>query len=189
MHLPLLVAVLALPLAPLVSAQTVYKCVGDNGRTILQQAPCTGGKRIEVQVNDVGGPPRITEAEARQSQAIGRRESAIGAGLHTGYPVVGMNQEQLAQVLGQPDHINTSDYGRGIEEQRIYERNQRTVYVYTANGLVRAIQNNESSKSKKEPCPTSTDIRNLETTASSITLVADEKKELMRQIAKMKACR
>ncbi len=102
-----------------------------------------------------------------------------------------MNMAQLQQVLGQPDRVNTSDYGRGVEEQRICDRGDRTFYVYTAGGVVRAIQNNVrvGAQTRTGPCPSTTEIRNLETTASSITVGEAERVEYARQIRKMRDCR
>jgi hypothetical protein len=174
-----------------VAAQTAYKCVDAKGRTTLQQAPCANGQRINVTTSSFGDPPPPpSKAEVAAFAAGEERRDAIAAGLRQGYPVVGMNVSQLAQVLGQPDRVNTSDYGPGLEEQRIYDRGDRTIYVYTAGGLVRSIQNNAriGAQARSGPCPTSTEIRNLESSASSITIGESQRKEMMKAVKEMKAC-
>lgn len=76
-----------------------------------------------------------------------------------------MTAEQLQQVLGLPERVNVSNYGSGAME-RIYRRGDRTYYVYTQGGQVTAIQNRDTGR-VRPPCPSSLELRNAETSASS----------------------
>jgi hypothetical protein len=120
-----------------------------------------------------------------------KRTLEIAAGMSGGYPVVGMSMSQLAQVLGQPYRINIDDYGRGPEEQRIYERGGRRYLVYTHGGRVRAVQNRTgyTTSPRSRSCPSDLDIRNMEVTASSITLSDRQREVYAKQLEKMRACR
>lgn len=194
MRASFLILVLGLP--AMVCAQTVFKCTGPDGAVSMQQTPCPGaGQRLEVRPNGSVAPappppPQRANPEARGAAESDKRAAAVAVGLAGGYPAVGMNMNQLLQVLGQPTRINTSDRGRGIEEQRIYERGTRTFYVYTENGLVRSIQTSASRPSAvARACPTDLDIRNMETTASSAGLSESQREQYQRQIRDMRACR
>jgi hypothetical protein len=190
-----------LGLPVLVCAQTaVFKCTDAKGSVSIQQAPCSGAGQV-MNVYPGGSaapqaPPQVqgqSQSVSRESRNAGadadKRAAAVSAGLAGGYPAVGMNMNQLAQVLGHPTRTNTSDRGRGIEEQRIYERGTQTYYVYTENGLVRSIQTSASRPTVARSCPTDLDIRNLETTASSVGQSDASRAALQRQIADMRACR
>lgn len=175
-------------------AQTVFKCTDAKGAITLQQTPCAGaGQRLEVRSSAAPAPsplPQQASPDARSAAEADRRGAGVSAGLAGGYPAVGMNMNQLLQVLGQPTRINTSDRGRGIEEQRIYERGTRTFYVYTENGMVRSIQTSASRPpTLARACPTDLDIRNMETTASSAGLTDSQREHYQRQIRDMRACR
>lgn len=63
-----------------------------------------------------------------------------------------MNMNQLLQLLGRSNRINTSDRGRRIEEQRIYERGTRTFYVWTEARRVRSIQTSASGAGDCRAC-------------------------------------
>jgi hypothetical protein len=186
--------VIALPTFP----QTVFKCTDAKGAISLQQTPCPGtGQRLDVRPSAAPPPPpspnpivdaRAPQYSAKSAAEADKRAAAVSAGLAGGYPAVGMNMNQLAQVLGQPNKINYSDYGRGTQEQRIYDRGGRTFYVYTRDGLVTGIQHGQSAVRTTRNCPSELDIRNMETTASSSSLSDSQREHYQRQIRDMRAC-
>lgn len=67
-------------------AQTVYKC-NDGGRVVLQQAPCTGGQKIDVKINDLG-PPIRAASDPRVTPAGTPSRAAAAAEEHARLPVV-----------------------------------------------------------------------------------------------------
>lgn len=144
------------------AAAQVYQCPGPDGQKIFQQRPCAGGKELHVKpVPELGGT-MIGGASARQIH----QDFAVRMAAEAGQPAIGMTDEQLQQALGLPNRVNVSNYGRGPEEQRIYYRGDRTYYVYTQGGQVTAIQNRDTGR-VRPPCPSSIDLRNAETSASS----------------------
>ncbi len=57
-----------------VGAQTAYKCVDDNGRTTLQQAPSTNGQRLNVTTSSFGDPPH---PPARPKSRLSRFRNSV----------------------------------------------------------------------------------------------------------------
>lgn len=207
--------ILSLGLPALACAQSIFKCTGPDGSTTLQQSPCAGaGQRMDVRPS--GAPPAPSRVPApavirAPSPALSnvlspgagneyqnaveheKRTIAIAAGMSAGYPVVGMTMGQLTQVLGQPNRINTDDYGRGPEEQRIYDKGGSRYLVYTQNGRVQAVQTRSGYVSTPQPrtrgCASEIEIRNLETTASS-TGMSDAMREIYaKRLRDMRDCR
>lgn len=179
-------------------AQTVFKCTDAKGAISLQQTPCPGaGQRLDVRPNVAPSPAQTPAPDARTPQYTAKtaaeadkRTVDIAAGVSAGYPVIGMNMNQLAQALGQPNRVNYSDHGNGPREQRIYERGGRKFYVYTEKGTVTGIQHGlAAAPTVARSCPSEIDIRNLETTASSVGQSDASRAALQRQIAAMRACR
>lgn len=158
-----LIAIAVTAVAAQASAQ-VYQCPGPDGQKIFQQRPCAGGKELHVKpVPELGGT--MLGGHTAASLDIERR-TAIRLAAEAGEPAVGMTAEQLQQALGLPERVNVSNYGAGAMEQRIYRRGDRTYYVYTQGGQVTAIQNRDTGR-VRPPCPSSIDLRNAETSASS----------------------
>lgn len=177
-----------------VSAQTVFKCTGPNGGVVLQQKPCAGGQGIDVTPSTA--PPTAEERAAAQRAAdADRRAVDIAAGLSAGYPVVGMNLDQLAQVLGEPTRIDQAARGDSLQERRVYVRGGRVYTVHVDSGRVSAVRyraaagRKVSSAAAPLDCPTELDIRNLQTQASSIALSDAERRALQRRIRDMRACK
>ncbi|WP_395142216.1 DUF4124 domain-containing protein [Schlegelella aquatica] len=157
---------IALVLATAASAAgaQVYQCPGPGGQKVFQQQPCVGGKELDVKpLPELGGT--MLGGATAASLDIDRR-IAIRLAAESGEPAVGMTAEQLQQVLGLPERVNVSNYGSGAMEQRIYRRGDRTYYVYTQGGQVTAIQNRDTGR-VRPPCPSSLELRNAETSASS----------------------
>lgn len=144
----------------------VYKCTV-NGKTVYADSPCDN-KATVVPITRGSAP--VESGAARTDWATLKtemdRRSSVRAAIDAGAPLVSMSRQELNDAMGSPDKVNTSDYGRGIEEQLIYSRNGRTIYVYTKNSVVTAIQNTEGYSQKRKPCPTPYEIRDLKMEAS-----------------------
>lgn len=159
--------VCAAALAACVPAIAQYKCVGSDGRTSFQQAPCDpsqSGKKLDVRAGPATSP--------------GERPLEIRAAIAARRPVVGMTQEELVRAIGRPDKINAAQYGAEFQNQLIYYREDRTWYVYTRDGLVTSIQDTDGSPRSApaavvtaEPqgrCGTASEIRDIEVDMSKI---------------------
>ena len=118
------------------------------------------------------------------------KRSEIQSAVERREAVIGMTLEQLQQAMGLPDRLNTGDYQSGSRDQRIYDRNGRTWYVYTAGNLVTAVQTSATvgAAIKLVVCPSPLEIRNVEASASSITLSEGTRVEMLRQVREMKNC-
>lgn len=184
---------LALALATLAGAASaqVYKCPGPGGQTVFQQSPCAGGKELNVKpVQEVGGT-YLGGQTAAGTADVDRRLAILGAA-ERGEPAVGMTVDQLERAMGWPQKVNVANYGGGPEEQRIYRRDGRTYYVYTRDGVVSGIQNQETSR-PKPACPSARELRDAETDASAQTPSYDERQRRAQRLADLKqqdrACR
>ncbi len=173
------------------SAQTsaqVYKCPDASGRTVLQQAPCTGGQQLEVRpATGFDNPDNARQARDR----VGRAGSAqdILVAISEGRPAIGMNENELRMALGTPMRINRANYEGQTSDQWVYHSRGQSWYVYMRDGLVSSFQNSERSGSRQQRnCPNSMEIRNMETSASSTTISQQERRALQRQVAEAKAC-
>lgn len=173
------------------------KCTVD-GKTVYQDTPCAaGGTTVNTTANGAVPPERrrMTREEIREDE---RRErppkvdhQAVTLGMATGKPVVGMTQNQLTIAMGNPSRRNTGDYGSFQSDQLIYERGGLTYYVYVRNGVVSSVQSSEgyrSTASSSKRCPTSIEIRNLQTTANSDSISESQRRELLREIRDAKEC-
>ena len=181
----LLVPLLAITLP----AAAVFKCQTTEGKTSFQEMPCAGAER-QTSVRTYL-PPSDPSAAAERPAA---ERSAINQAIIGSYPVRGMSLKELQSAMGVPSRINTGDYPGGFTEQRIYERQGGTIYVYTDNGIVRSIQTTENLR-RAEPlqqtraCASAFDIKNEEVSANSITLNDVQRQERYRKIARMRECK
>lgn len=155
---------------------------------LIQQLPCTGG--TEIDVRPAMGNDDAASARAAQAGAPGTgNNQAILAGIGQRRPVVGMTDANLRMAMGTPTRTNSANYSGRQSDQLIFERDTGTWYVYVREGMVSSIQFQEAIR--REPsrtCPNSLQIRNMETSASSITISREQKRALQRQIAAAKAC-
>lgn len=170
-------------------AAAMFKCQTADGKTTFQEIPCaTAEKQTSVRTYlpppDPSGPAERPAAE----------RSAINQAIVGSYPVRGMNLKELQSAMGAPSRINTGDYPGGFTEQRIYERQGGTLYVYTDSGIVQSIQTIESPR-RAEPvpqaraCASAFDIKNEEVSANSITLNDVQRQERYRKIERMRECK
>lgn len=169
----------------------VYKCPDASGRTVIQEVPCIDGQKIKVRpATGYDNPENARAAEQR----AGRQGSnqAILAAIAAGRPEVGMSEANLDMALGSPNQRNRANYQGQLSEQWVYQRHDGTWYVYVQNGVVDAFQFQErggSARRSERQCLNSMEIRNLETSASSVTISPERKRELQRQVAEAKACK
>jgi hypothetical protein len=122
---------LCLALGPAgVQAQTVYRCAGEGGRVIFQQAPCQGeGRQLEVPPINVAEPYRPDASLVRSMEA----RSAIERGVVR----VGMTAAEVQQAVGAPRAINRSVSEAGVAEQLVYRTpDGGRMDVYLRDGLV-----------------------------------------------------
>ncbi len=189
MKIAILWAALLLPFLP---AWAVNKCTGADGKVAFQDAPCMGrGETLNIRsAPGKTGTAESTAPDWKAKAAESDKRSEIYAAIERREAVIGMTLEQLQQAMGLPNRLNTGDYQSGSKDQRIYDRNGRTWYVYTAGNLVTTVQTSATVGAAIKPtvCPGPLEIRNAETSASSITLSDGVRVEMLRQIREMKNC-
>lgn len=184
-------------------AAAQFKCRQPDGSTAYQQTPCAGAQsdaRMTASPAVSAAPgPGATDAEGRAAQLKLKKELAdaehrqkVRYAIETRQPMVGMTRQELDLAMGAPKNVNASQYGSSLKDQIIYERDGRTLYVYTENGIVTAIQNRQAiGGAEKKTCPTAAEIRDLEIEASKFANRGDEKKQsdIARKLDKARACR
>ena len=165
------------------SAQ-VYQCPGPGGQKVFQQSPCAGGKELDVKpVQQVGGT--MLGGQAAPGAGDVDRRLAILQAAARGEPAVGMTSDQLDRAMGAPHKVHVANYGGGPEEQRVYRRDGRTYYVYTRDGQVSGIQNQDTGR-RKPACPSSRELREAETDASAVTPSYEERQRRAQRLADLK---
>lgn len=164
----------------------MYKCIASSGAVAYQGAPCKGGdaeKKIKAQAQ--GQPTALIKTDSADVD----RRLKIRTAIQNGEPLISMTSKELEDAMGLADTINSSNYGRGLEEQHIFHRRGRTIYVYTQNGIVTSIQNTEGLGRRKEPCPPYSEIRNIEVDMSSITNRGNERqRDLQKRLDFVRSC-
>jgi len=192
------VTAFCLLLAASCSAHAVNKCTSADGTVTYQDTVCPGAakatEKIKAQDNSPGLERGAGADAARAKLELARLQhrTAILAAINRREPAIGMTTSQLAQAMGAPNKVNAGNYSGSLQDQLIYYRNGRTIYVYTENGVVRSIQNTEGSYTapavshqNTRPCPSELEIRNARTSASSITdnyWVRQEKLDLVKRM-------
>lgn len=112
----------------------------------------------------------------------------------TGRPMVSMTRAELEGALGLPDRVNAAQYGAQQQDQLIYHRNGRTLYIYTKNGIVTAIQDTEGGGQAYQPaakrCASSRELRDIEIRMSEIANRGNDRlqAELQKQLHTGKTC-
>lgn len=175
-------------------AWAVNKCTDAAGKVSFQDAPCAGkGETLTVRPSGGAVPPATTDAASMAAAEIAamNRRADIRAAIERREPMVGMTTAELQEAMGQPNRSNLANYNGAQHNQLIYERGARTYYVYTDGGYVKSVQDAEAAGGARRSatrCLSSTEIRALETSASSITLGDAERAERLRQISAAKRC-
>lgn len=152
------------------SMAQVYKCSVD-GKTIYADAPCASNSKT-LDIAPTTGPaasaPDAASAELDLKRRDVDRRLKIRAAIAAGEPMVSMSHEELLSAMGRPDRVNTGDYVGGTHDQLIYERSDRVYHVYVSNGVVTSFQTSERNRRRRAPCPSTSDIWNMEVEASKI---------------------
>lgn len=178
-----LIAALAPFALQLAHSSEVYRCKDEGGRTVIQQAPCIDGSKVRVRPASGPGGGESSRAESTTNQEI------ISAIAH-GQPAVGMSRAQLDSVMGPPTRVNHSNYRGSKRDQIVYRRPDGTWYVYVADGRVESLQFLDRGPAPvRSNCPTALEIRNLETSASSVTITDEQRRSLRTRIDDAKRCR
>ena len=169
----------------------VYKCPNGAGKTVIQQVPCSGGTAMQIKpASGHATPATADDAQARLAKL--KRDNEMAEAIRTGKPLVGMTVTQLQQAMGTPSHVNANNYAGVLRDQLVYNRQDATWYVYTTNGVVDSIQRREptagTAPRRPERCPTPHEIRDAETSASSITISEEQKRALWRKVEDMRNC-
>jgi len=179
-----------------VLAQAIFRCEGPGGTKVLQQAPCAGGQALgaratRTRFTDELEPKEAADPKRTAAQVEAERLAAVSPGISGGFPVVGMTRIELIQAMGVPDRVSVSDYGRGLEEQRTYDRGDRTLQVYTKNGHVTTVQNTERAGAPKriEPCPSQVAVRHAYAAASGNAMTEKERELQLKRAREMEQCR
>ena len=177
------------------NAFAIYKCTDAAGKTSFQETPCAGsskGGAIDVKPASGQADPAAAQS-ADERLAKMKYDNAIEDSVRKRVPMQGMTVEQLKRAMGLPNTVNRSAYQSGKQQnQHIYNRQDGTWYVYTdETGRVTDIQHNGATMSaarQKKACPTTDQIRDAETEASSIALPYAVRVEKMKRIEEMKRC-
>jgi hypothetical protein len=182
---------IALAVAASASAAQVYRCPDPGGRVVIQQVPCMDGKKLDVKPA-TGYDNPSNAAEGRERAARQGSAQDILLAISEGRPAIGMSEEQLRSAMGNPTRINRSNYEGNVSDQWVYGKGGRPTYVYLREGRVSGIQSTEVTQAgagSGKRCPTAIEIRNMETSASSVTISDAERGALRRQVADAKRCR
>lgn len=166
----------------------VYKCPDASGRTVIQQAPCMDGKKLDVK--PAMGPDNAENAQAARQRATrqGSPQDILLA-ISEGRPAIGMSESDLRMAMGSPIAINRANYEGRTSDQWVYHHRGQSWWVYVREGRVSSFQNSERTRaSGGRNCPSAIEIRNLETSASSVTIKQEQKRSLQQQIAAAKSC-
>lgn len=170
-------------------AWAVNKCTGADGKVSFQDAPCVGkGEAITVRPAAAPSSTNSAAPDWKRLSAESDKRLAVLASIDRREPAIGMTFEQLQQAMGLPNRINTGEYKTGSTQQRIYEQAGKTWYVYTDGATVTAVQASIGPVTQSGPCPSGLEIRNAETSASSMLLSESERTARQREIRAMRAC-
>ena len=167
----------------------INRCTAVDGKVSFQDAPCTGaGQAISARQPIAPSSVNAAVPDWKLRAAEADKRLVIVAAIDRREPAIGMNGEQLQQAMGLPNRVNTGEYKTGSTQQRIYEQANKTWYVYTDGAVVTAVQASIGPVKQSAPCPGGLEIRNAETSASSILLSPAERVARQREISEMRAC-
>jgi hypothetical protein len=108
------------------AASTVWKCAGNNGDIVYQDAPCPPGKELR---NFSADPPTLSvvpgtpvpaprvapaaAARAERSASVPRKAVATNKALNRKFIEIGMTQAEVIQRIGKPDVDARNQRGHG----------------------------------------------------------------------------
>jgi hypothetical protein len=175
------------------AAMAQFKCdVG--GKATYQDMPCADkGVTIKLTLGSGHADVATGDATAKSKKMIAdvNWRSKVQEAIAGGKPLVGMTRTELDQAMGAPSKVNAANYSGVLKDQIIYRQPSQTWYVYTVQGIVESIHNvpeSNSSAAPKAPCLSPFTIREMETSASSITLSEAARAERLKQIDEAKKC-
>ncbi len=180
-------------------AHAINKCTGSDGKIVYQDAPCAG-KGEAITVRPASGSGDATAAADAQGRIDAMRaDNEMAAAIREKRPMVGMTVKQLNEAMGLATLVNTDMSTGTMREQAIFERPNETWYVYTRNGRVESFQHRpgqavghggrQQRNGKTGPCPSTHEINNAITSATSISLTPQEREARWKVIREMQACR
>lgn len=106
--------------------------------------------------------------------------------------MVSMTRAELDDAMGNPDKVNSGQYGASAQDQLVYYRRGRTLYVYTRDGVVTSIQNTEGAPAARPrgTCGSPEDIRRIELRMSAYMNRDNQalQTELQKQLREAKTC-
>ena len=140
-----------------------------------------------------------TTTASPELDAVAARTRTVASAILTGQPLVGMTRSELNRAMRSlPDKVNAAQYGAIRNDQLIYYRDDRTIYVYTENDIVTAIQNTEGGAPKAlsgpqtaaRPCPSAREIRDIEIEMSKFANRGNDRllTELQKQLREAREC-
>ena len=155
-------------------AQQVYRCTDAAGQVSFQQRPCEAGRGDAVRVPSAN----VLEVSPDVQRRIQR--NASGA----------MSEADMVRQYGRPTSTNTTVMDGQVSRQHVYRRpDGSTLYVYTRNGDVYALQHNEGTHlPPRQPCYSAQEIANARTSATSVTVSEARRQELRREVQRMESC-
>ena len=134
LSLPLGMVVLSVFAAP-VQADTIYQCTGKDGAPVLQNLPCESGSEVWVQKEAPGALP-AAKAMANDGAITQRQDSENADASSTpaeaataeaappvnlpSEPALGMSQQQVKAILGEPTSVTREEVVQGRQETWTY---------------------------------------------------------------------
>ena len=174
-----------------------FKCKRPDGSVTFQQTFCDSAEQQErIRLFEATPSPInfAASAEYKIKATELERQRQISIAISNGQPMVSMTRRQLDQAMGNPDKVNTSQYGASLQDQIIYYRNGRTIYAYTKEGFVTSIQNIEGSPiatRPHKPCDSQSEIRGIEIEINKLANRDNQSLQTMlhQKLIEAKACR
>ena len=173
----------------------VNKCTGADGKVSYQETPCAvSGQTLNIRKTSNSAEVNA-QSNAQERLNKLKRDNAMSEAIRTNTPIVGMTLAELEKAMGPATKVNADNYNGTRRDQVIYERPRETWYVYTSNGLVESVQHRpgapigaSTASPQQGRCPSSVEINNAITAASSMTVSDMERAERWKSIRQMQAC-
>lgn len=125
-------------------AWAINKCTGADGRVVYQEAPCAGGKTINLSGAGQADPGSPQATQWKRVIARQAHDEKVAAAIGERKIFIGMTADEARQSWGAPNKVNTSIGSYGRHEQWVYDRGRsRAQYVYVENGVVTSMQTPE----------------------------------------------
>jgi hypothetical protein len=178
-------------------AHAQFKCKKADGSVTFQQTFCDPAEQQErIRLYEAKPNPVSISAgtEYKLKAAELERRRQISLAITSGQPMVSMTRQELDRAMGDPDKINAAQYGSSLQDQMIYYRDGRTIYVYTKDGVVTSIQIMEGSPvaaRQTKACPSSREIWEIEIEINKLANRDNQRLQTMlhQQLIEAKACR